>query len=267
MVKFTIFTPTYNRENSLARCYSSILSQDVDSIEWLIVDDGSNDGTRNLVLQFIDESKLNIRYIYQENAGKQAAWNMGVINAYGKYFIGLDSDDALEENILKETEYYLDKIENNNSVIGMRCRAKRVPDTIIKKKSFSENDNDIKSWFEEFASGIFEERIDIFKTKIIKEYLYPVEPGVKFIPEIWFYCTISKKYNFFYYDKIISMYYDSSTSNRLSKSSIKKHAKGHLISRQAMLRNIPVKYFIKNPLGFLKTMIRYIQCIYYTKCC
>ncbi|HCT6471328.1 TPA: glycosyltransferase family 2 protein, partial [Morganella morganii] len=53
-IKFTIFTPTYNRENYLLRCYKSIVSQSVSSLEWIVIDDGSTDNTKNLISQLIE---------------------------------------------------------------------------------------------------------------------------------------------------------------------------------------------------------------------
>ena len=97
---FTVFTPTYNRVNTLPRCYTSLLSQDFKDFEWLIVDDGSTDNTKELIESFISENKINIRYVYQVNSGKHVATNKGVDLAQGKYFFILDSDDALTSSSL-----------------------------------------------------------------------------------------------------------------------------------------------------------------------
>lgn len=56
-IKFTIFTPTYNRANFLSRCYQSIVNQNVSSLEWIIIDDGSTDNTAELIRDFISEKK------------------------------------------------------------------------------------------------------------------------------------------------------------------------------------------------------------------
>lgn len=262
MIKFTIFTPTYNRKNYLERCYRSIVSQNFESLEWLVIDDGSNDGTKELIYKFISEKKIDILYIYQENAGKQAAWNLALEKARGQYFIGLDSDDALNEDCLDAVINDVDIISSNESVIGLRCLSKKIPGSHDSDNNFSSDSDRICSWFEEFASGIYQERIDIFKTSMLKNYYYPIEEGMKFIPEIWLYSLISKKYNFFYVNKIVRVFYDDDSHNRLSKSSFRKHYKGHLLARKSMLKNIPLKYLLKNPLGLIKTILRYMQAIY-----
>ncbi|HDK1807516.1 TPA: glycosyltransferase family 2 protein [Escherichia coli] len=259
MINFTIFTPTYNRADTLERCYRSILLQKRIDIEWLIIDDGSTDNTKFLVEKFMAEGKIRIVYIYQNNAGKQVAWNVAIQNANGQYFIGLDSDDALYEDALSVLFPKINEINADSSIVGLRCLSQKVPKGSNSIKDFSSGHDSIHYWYDEFASGISQERIDILKTKIIKEYPYPVQDGVKFIPEVWFYSTISKKYKFYYVNKVVRVFYDDLSTNRLSRSSFKKHFKGHLIARKAMLHNIPIIYFLKNPIGLFKTITRYLQ--------
>ena len=64
----------------------------------MIVDDGSTDGTKESVEKFLAENKLDIKYYYKENGGKQRAYNFGVEKARGELFICLDSDDEYVEN-------------------------------------------------------------------------------------------------------------------------------------------------------------------------
>ena len=100
-MKFTIFTPTYNREGLLISLYESLKKQTFKDFEWLIVDDGSVDNTNETVQQFIKENILNISYYYKENGGKQRAYNYALDNAKGELFICLDSDDEYVSNALE----------------------------------------------------------------------------------------------------------------------------------------------------------------------
>ena len=75
---FTVFTPTFNRAYTLPRVYESLKSQTFKNFEWLIVDDGSSDGTADLVKMWQNEGALTIRYFYQINRGKHIAINRGV---------------------------------------------------------------------------------------------------------------------------------------------------------------------------------------------
>ena len=61
-MKFTVFTPTFNRKELLEKLYKSLQKQTFKDFEWLIVDDGSTDGTGEKVKEFLEESKLDIKY-------------------------------------------------------------------------------------------------------------------------------------------------------------------------------------------------------------
>ena len=71
----TVFTPAYNRAHTIVRTYESLCRQTCQDFEWLVIDDGSQDNTRELVEKWMKEGKINIRYIYQENQGMHGAHN------------------------------------------------------------------------------------------------------------------------------------------------------------------------------------------------
>ncbi len=91
---FTVFTATFNRAHVLHRVYHSLRAQTFRDFEWLVVDDGSTDGTGALVEAWRAEADFPIRYRYQENRGKHVACNRAVAEARGRFFLTLDSDDA-----------------------------------------------------------------------------------------------------------------------------------------------------------------------------
>lgn len=98
----TVFTPTYNREKLLERCYESLKSQTVKKFSWLIIDDGSFDNTRERVEEWIkNETEFEIRYIYKENGGLHTAYNEAISNIETELCICLDSDDFLPNNAIE----------------------------------------------------------------------------------------------------------------------------------------------------------------------
>ncbi|MWL34905.1 hypothetical protein GQM17_28115 [Escherichia coli] len=107
------------------------------------------------------------------------------------------------------------------------------------------------------------ERVDIFKPQKLLDYLFPVNDCIKFIPESWMYANISKKYKFVYVPEPVTLFYDDHDHLRLSKSSLKTNAKGQNIARKAVLKNVPVKVWFKNPISALKNSARYFQTLYY----
>ena len=100
IVDITVFTPTYNRADKLTRLYKSIVRQKGCSFEWVVIDDGSTDGTKDLVEKWMRDGLVDIKYFWQENGGKMQAQNRGAKIAVGELFVCIDSDDALADNAL-----------------------------------------------------------------------------------------------------------------------------------------------------------------------
>ena len=87
----SVIIPTYNRKHVLTKAIQSVINQTYQSLELLIIDDGSTDGTEKAVKEFSDS---RIRYFrYECNMGVAAARNVGVKEATGEYIAFLDSDD------------------------------------------------------------------------------------------------------------------------------------------------------------------------------
>jgi len=106
----TVFTPTYNRRDKLYRAYDSLNNQTLHYsngefiFEWLIVDDGSDDNTKDLIDSWILDSKFPIKYFYQSNKGKIHALKKGIELSDAEWFLQLDSDDGCKKETI-ETFY------------------------------------------------------------------------------------------------------------------------------------------------------------------
>ena len=75
-ILLTIFTPAYNRANTLPRTYQSLLNQDCKAFIWLIIDDGSTDNTAELVEEWrAKDNGYESRYVYKENGGMHTSHN------------------------------------------------------------------------------------------------------------------------------------------------------------------------------------------------
>ncbi|HHS9559001.1 TPA: glycosyltransferase family 2 protein [Klebsiella quasipneumoniae subsp. similipneumoniae] len=270
-MKLSIFTPTYNRAEELVRCFISINKQPLnllDQTEWIVINDGSTDSTCELIHGLMRNSNVLIRYISQENAGKQAAWNNAVNHARGEFFLGLDSDDELEENALLTIFDDLNKLRRKKKNIAIRYLAeKKDSEGALKVGSSLSKDLIEGSWFDEFSNpNINGERIDLFKTAVLKSYFFPVEKNIKYIPEYWFFCSVSHDgFLFCYSPKVVRIIHDTAKVNRLSHDNFNKNALGHYIAKGKMLSTIPFICFIKNPKEYIKTIVRYTQASKITK--
>lgn len=186
----TVFTPTFNRAYCLHKCYESMKRQTNKNFEWLIIDDGSTDGTKELVDGWIKENNdFTIRYIYKENGGMHTAYNTAYENIETELSINIDSDDYLTddaiERILSFWEknkgpeiggiYALDEFENGE-IVGSPF-----PDDLKKfqgwgyKTVFYESDG-VKKSFKNHGDKKF-----IGITSVINQYpKIPVFEGEKF---------------------------------------------------------------------------------------
>lgn len=100
-MKVTVFTPTYNRANTLPRLYEALRRQTDKRFEWLIIDDGSTDKTAEEVRDFLRENEFKVRYYRKAHEGKPRAQNYAVDLAIGEMFITCDSNKYLADNAIE----------------------------------------------------------------------------------------------------------------------------------------------------------------------
>ena len=89
MIPVSVIIPTYNRSHCLGDAIDSVLAQTHKNLEIIVVDDGSTDGTKDIVRSY----GWPVKYIYQTNQGVSAARNRGIKEARSEWIAFLDSDD------------------------------------------------------------------------------------------------------------------------------------------------------------------------------
>lgn len=178
-MKITVFTPTYNRAGLLPRLYESLVAQTNYDFEWLIVDDGSVDDTRQVVEQFCQTSAFPIRYYYKENGGKHTAYNMAVEKAEGLWFVCLDSDDMLPPNAVERMCREIGRCEEINGLVAYKS-------DLTGKLICSELPQDVP------AMKIYElglryqcggDYVFAYETAMARRFPFPVFEGERFSPE------------------------------------------------------------------------------------
>lgn len=92
MIKYSVIIPVYNSEKTIARCLNSLTAQNRDDVQIIAVNDGSRDGSEEIILRLAQENP-SIEYVYQDNAGVSRARNTGLAHAKGTYITFVDSDD------------------------------------------------------------------------------------------------------------------------------------------------------------------------------
>ena len=207
---FTIFTPTYNREHLLTRVFESLKKQTFKNFEWLIIDDGSTDGTKELILKTQGKANFPIVYEWVPNRGKHKVTNLAVNKARGKFFITLDSDDWLEPNALERFKFHWETIplewrHHFSGVSGLSQFGGNVVDGIPGKLNGMKNpvdilDTDMISIREKYK--VRGEKCGCHLTSVMKEFPFPEFPNEKFSPEIIVYRRMAKKYKVRYVNEI-----------------------------------------------------------------
>ena len=126
--KVTVFTPTYNRAYILENLYRSLQRQSFTDFEWLVVDDGSSDGTKALFERWQKEDNLfPIRYCYKENGGKCRAINYGLKLAQGELFFTVDSDDYLTDDALEKVALWESTLPKDQKFCGIVANGGQSP--------------------------------------------------------------------------------------------------------------------------------------------
>lgn len=118
MPLISVIVPVYNVKPFLGRCLQSLAAQTYTPIEFLLIDDGSTDGSGALCREFAEKDS-RFRCIHQENAGVSAARNLGLQEAKGQWLGFCDSDDWAEPD-LYETLYTLAQ-KNDAQVAVVSC--------------------------------------------------------------------------------------------------------------------------------------------------
>lgn len=176
----TVFTPTYNRAYCLHQVYDSLCRQSSQDFEWLIIDDGSTDNTKEIVEGWKKENKIQINYCYKENGGMHTGHNKAYELINTEFNVCIDSDDFMPDNaveiIVKETrglpqEYAgiigLDADKNGN-IIGTK-----IPSHLTHCKL-----NELYT-----KHGVQGDKKLVYRTNVVKKYpAYPEFPGEKFVP-------------------------------------------------------------------------------------
>jgi len=199
----TIFTPAYNRRQLIERLYKSLLEQTNHQFEWVVVDDGSTDGT-DLFFDDLRKLTLPFKLVYhkKENAGKHIAINEGVKLAQTPLFFIVDSDDYLTIDAVETIKTHWAEIDKNPAMGGI----------VFNKCTLDGNANGNPQYTQMDCSTLdfrykYNEKGDkaeIIRTSIFEKYPFPETLGEKFCPEALFFNRL-EKYNLRYINKNIYM--------------------------------------------------------------
>lgn len=199
-ILLSIVTPTYNRADCLKACYESLRRQTTGGFEWILVDDGSTDGTEELASSFLPDS-FPFRYVRKENGGKHTALNASHPFISGKYVLILDSDDTLTEDAVESVLKAWAKWDNDpeigivtllkgKDVDHPNCLAvdENIPVDIMAYRRITHASNDA---------------CEVIRAELFRKYPFPVFPGEKFISEGALWNRVSLTHKCVYVNRVI----------------------------------------------------------------
>lgn len=200
MPAFSIIVPVYKVESYLRRCIDSVLAQTYSDFELILVDDGSPDRCGTICDEYAAKDS-RIHVIHQENTGLSTARNTGLNAATGKYIYFLDSDDAIQPNLLQKTIAYME--DGNDMVvfcydaIDLQGGGKKVS---FCSGVFETNDLKERKGFilSKLLTGLigWEPWSRVYSREIIEQFHIRFEDGEHFAEDLYFclcYCAHARR--------------------------------------------------------------------------
>lgn len=199
----TVFTPAYNRAYCIEHCYRSLCQQTSPDFEWLVIDDGSTDNTRELIESYMAEAKISIRYIYQSNQGMHGAHNTAYRNITTELNVSVDSDDYLTDDAVEKIVTFWKK-HGSDKYAGIIGLDQAVDGDIIGTRFPSEmKETTLKGFYRQGGKG---DKKLVYRTDVITRYPeYPLFEGEKYVGLAYKYSLIDQDYTLLVLDEVLCM--------------------------------------------------------------
>jgi glycosyltransferase involved in cell wall biosynthesis len=244
--KLTVFTPTYNRAFCLHRCYESLKRQTCQDFVWLIVDDGSTDGTKQLVEEWAAEGNVHIRYVWQPNQGMHGAHNTAYEMIDTELNVCIDSDDFMPDdavdNILSCWAKY--GSERVGGIIGLDAYAadRRIVGSELPRQQQTATLFDLY-----FKHGVSGDKKLVYRTELTRQFPYPVFPGEKYVGLAYKYYKLDQMCELLLLNEVlccVEYLPDGSTRNMLRQ--YRRNPRGFAFYRAELMKlpfaNTPYKF-------------------------
>ena len=174
-MKLSIIVPIYNMEKYLERCIESLIVQDVEDMEILLINDGSTDGSKNIINRYTEKYSF-VKGYEKPNGGLSDARNYGIEKAAGEYIAFVDSDDYVAQNMYKTM---LKKAYRQNYDIVVCDFEEIYPDHV--RRGSSRIEKDLVS-----RESVKKHMCDIYPSAWNKIYRRGLFSDVKFKKNVWF---------------------------------------------------------------------------------
>lgn len=251
--KITILTPTYNRADKLENLFASLLSQTNKNFDWLVVDDGSADGTREVVESFKQRANFPVNYIYKKNGGKHTALNVGIAAISALLTFIVDSDDTLTDDAVQTVIDSQEKYKDLENICGFAF-LRKFTDGKINGEQFKP-DGKIGTYIDvRINSGdIFADKAEVFYTETLKKYPFPEFEGERFLGEDVVWIRIALDYSMVHINRAIYIgeYLSDGLTSGRRLNNIRSPRGCVLRAREFMRKQIKFKYRLKGTVQYI----------------
>lgn len=252
-MKISVFTPTYNRAYILDRAYESLKRQTYTNFEWILIDDGSSDNTKELVEVWKEEGIVDIHYVFQENHGRFSAYNTACEYFTGELIAFLDSDDIYRENCLETIANCWNAIDDKNNVSGILGSMQKEDGTLL-GTDFPEGIDRERIYVLYDRYKLVGDRLIVMRTDLACQFRYPIYPNERFGGDSIVFNKVNELYPMVLLrDKLVVRQYlsDSITNNLLknhlqSKNGMREHYRDCLMHETYNQVNI-----VKHCIGYI----------------
>jgi glycosyltransferase involved in cell wall biosynthesis len=200
----TVFTPTYNRAYILPRCYEGMLRQTCQDFIWLIIDDGSTDGTAALVREWMEDPAhpFEIRYHYQENQGMHGAHNTAYEQIDTELNTCIDSDDYMPPDAMEKILRFWDTCGRDEYVAGFAGLDATEDGQVIGIRFPAERPRGrLYDYYERW--GIRGDKKLVYRSDLTRHYPYPLFPGETYVGLASKYFQLDQKYELLAYNEVL----------------------------------------------------------------
>ena len=202
--QITVLTATYNRAHLLSDLYQSLCRQTSKEFDWVIIDDGSEDGTKALVEKWLRaENRFSIRYSFVPNGGKNRAINFGVKQVVTPYTMIVDSDDYLTDDAIEYLTKRLDNISPEEKLAGIAGLKGISINESLHKLDFKRDSYVLANNLERKDYGLDKDACEVYLTDLLLSHPFEVWEGEKFVPEeiVWNQLAL-EGYSLRWYNKV-----------------------------------------------------------------
>lgn len=235
MTKLGVIVAVYNVENEILRCLESLHNQNFEDAQFIIVNDGSTDGTKNVIADYISNSN-DKRFVFFDkiNNGISSTRNYGLQKANSDYVMFVDGDDALSDD--QDFLYKVSNIMDKDSLDILEFNYEEKNDKGKQKKFTERKSTQVISGTELFYESIYNDRFDsyvwhyVYRLNLLKNNVFWFKENT-YIEDVLFIIPVllaTKKAK--YVDEIGYMYIrrNNSITNNSNISHRKKLVKDHI---------------------------------------